>query len=104
MTDATGAPDEAGTPKSPDMGLPARLDMRRAFDIYVSGRDRTLAPSQKRDVVGGAVSEPFAEPPAVPPAHSETDGGVVDVPSELRFDRNAGTWRDRGGPTEEGAR
>lgn len=94
MTETTGA-SEAKAPQravSPDVGLPARLDMRRAFDIYVSGRNRTLGPAEKGAIVGGAVETPYAEPSAENPGPASVGQGV-SVPSELRFDRNAGTWR-----------
>ena len=92
MTDPTGVPRNALTP---DVGLPARLDMRRACEIYVYGRSRTLAPPEKGSAVAGTVAAPFAgasDAGQATPVNRET---VVSVPYELRFDRNAGTWRPR---------
>ena len=80
---------------APDVGLPVRLDMRRALDIYVFGRNRTLGPTEKGSAIPGTAAAPFADPPApgamTPPPVSAAG---VPVPGELRFDRNAGTWRD----------
>jgi hypothetical protein len=78
--------------------------MRRALDIYVFGRDRTLAPEQKSEVVGGEMSEPFTEPPKTASSGNRIDSAEVRVPTELSFERNAGTWRDRGSRSGEGAR
>ena len=80
---------------APDVGLPGRLDMRRAFDIYVFGRSRTLGPTEKGTLVGGTATLPFAEPAVqVPAAAPPIRVPSVPVPDELCFDRNAGTWRD----------
>ena len=62
---------------------------RRALDIYVAGRNRSLS-LQEKDL-------------AVRPARKPTGGRSipqaptfgVEVPEDLRFFRNAGTWRDR---------
>ena len=89
-----GNVDDSGVPKP---GLPTRIDVRRAFDVYVYGRNRTVGPDQK----GAAVSGSPASRPSASNAESQaSDGAVasvvrVSVPRELRFDRNAGTWRDR---------
>jgi hypothetical protein len=96
MTEANEPPRDAKGPARsvPDVGLPARLDMRRAFDIYISGRNRTLGPAEKRAMVGGSVETPYAAPSeANPDPASPQPGAAVSVPEELRFDRNAGTWR-----------
>ncbi len=85
------AADRSAVP--PDLGLPARLDMRRAFDIYVSGRGRTLGPGEKAALVGGAAGLPYAEPPAASPDPVSPYTARVPVPDELRFERGAGTWR-----------
>lgn len=97
MTGKSGASRESDAGKAdaaPEVRLPLRLDMRRAFDIYVSGRNRALGPGEKGSIVGGSVQTPYAEPAeeSVEPA-STGSGPTVSVPSELRFDRNAGTWR-----------
>ena len=102
----SGAPGEKiarTTVVAPDLGLPGRLDMRRAFDVYVFGRNRTMAPEEKGSVVGGATEVPFAVPSggelrASPPAISPPP---VPVRSELRYDRNAGTWRHSGVASKE---
>lgn len=97
MTESATSQDEMdrrAAVVAPDVGLPGRLDMRRAFDIYVFGRSRKLGPAEKGTVVGGtaelAFVEPMREPAAIPPIRHPG----VPVPNELRFDRNAGTWRD----------
>ena len=97
MTEMTGAlEDETArtTVVPPHMGLPGRLDMRRAFDIYVFGRNRALGPEEKGAVVGGAAEVLFAGPAggswASTPAIRRP---AVRVPDELRYDRGAGTWR-----------
>ncbi len=95
MTELGGRSGETGErrPSTPDVGLPARPDMRRAFDIYVAGRSRTLAPAEKSSIVGGVVDAPYAEPPAQDPDAPYVRGSGVSVPTVLRFDRGAGTWR-----------
>jgi hypothetical protein len=86
---------------APEVGIPGRLDMRRAFDIYVFGRSRKLGPAEKGSVVGGTAElpcvDPTQEPASIPPVRAPG----VPVPNELRFDRNAGTWRDGRGPSRE---
>jgi hypothetical protein len=78
--------------------------MRRAFDIYVFGRNRTLAPEQKSEVVGGEMSEPFTRPPVSGSPGTRVESAEVPVPAELSFERSAGTRRDRGSRSGEGAR
>ena len=94
MTETTRTPETkvGQTSVSPDVGLPARLDMRRAFDVYVAGRNRTLGPEEKGTMVGGSVETPFPGPSDDTPPDFPVARGV-SVPNELRFDRNAGTWR-----------
>jgi len=94
MTEATGTPETkvGETSVAPDVGLPARLDMKRALDVYVAGRNRTLGPEEKGTMVGGSVETSFPGPSAeTPPEFPAAQG--VSVPNELRFDRNPGTWR-----------
>lgn len=103
----TATPDGTGggaehRPLTPGVALPARMDMKRAFDIYVAGRNRTLGPEEKSGLAGGRADAPFAEPPASPVP--VVDGAKVAVPAELRYDRNAGTWRTPDGPSKGGAR
>lgn len=95
MTEATGTPEAKVDRASvaPDVGLPARLDMRRALDVYVAGRSRTLGPEEKGTMVGGLVETPLPGPPAETPRSEVPAAQGVSVPDELRFDRNAGTWR-----------
>lgn len=76
------------------VGLPQRPNIRRAFDAYVYGRSRNVPPQEKEAAVSReqAARGPWTVAPSpdpVPPA-------TVPVPErhELRYDRNAGTWRD----------
>jgi len=78
-------------PVMPDLGLPARVNMKRAYDIYVFGRNRTLGPAEKSRLIGGQAESPFGRPPISPVEPGEA--AQVSVPTRLRFDRNAGTWR-----------
>lgn len=75
------------------VGLPARLDLRRALDIYVWGRGRTLGPSEKEAVTGGTPTRPFPRPAGDPGTPASVR---VGVPQRLEFHRNAGTWRQSG--------
>ncbi len=97
MTELGGAPGETGKsrPSMPDVGLPARPDMRRALDIYVTGRDRTLAPAEKSSIVEGVKDVPYAEPPKRSSDAPPVSGPGVSVPTVLCFQRGAGKWRQR---------
>jgi len=93
----SGRNEDAGAAGAPKPGLPTRIDLRRAFDVYVYGRNRTLGPDQKGAAVSGSLAP---RTPASGDGPGANDGGVetparVPVPEQLRFDRNAGTWRDR---------
>jgi len=105
MTEMTGAPEgkmARATVVAPDVGLPRRLDYRRAFDIYVFGRNRALGPEEKGSVVGGSAEMRFAAPSEEISASAHAvSGPAVPVPSELRYDRNAGTWRHSGLASKE---
>jgi hypothetical protein len=108
MTETNDTPGEAiagAAAAVPGVGLPSRLNMKRAFDIYVSGRSRSLGPNEKAAVVGGHAETPFPQASA---ASSNQDpgvrGGKVNVPATLRFDRNAGTWRSLRDTPKGGAR
>ena len=106
MTKMNGAPGEKiarTTVVAPDLGLPGRLDMRRAFDVYVLGRNRTMAPEEKGSMVGGAAEVPFAVPAGGGPRASipAIRPPAVPVRSELRYDRNVGTWRHSGVASKE---
>ena len=95
MTESMGTPEAkvGHTVVAPSVGLPPRLDMRRALAIYVAGRSRTLGPDEKGAMVGGPVGTPLPGP-SVETARPEVPAeNGVSVPDELRFDRNAGTWR-----------
>lgn len=89
--------DAQSMPAPPDVSPPARIDVKRAFHVYVHGRSRNIDPHGKTTAVArlaalaGAPDESAAEGPARAAVH-------VSVPerSDLRYDRNAGTWRDRG--------
>ncbi len=76
------------------VALPVRPDMRRAFDVYVFGRNRTLGPDEK-----GAAVPSDQTPPALTAGGdaqlAAAQRGAVAVPERLRFDRNAGTWRSK---------
>jgi hypothetical protein len=80
---------------APRPGLPTRIDVKRAFDVYVYGRDRTLAPSQKGAAIEGRPSAPRFETEGAEQEERSMPPARVTVPRELRFDRSAGTWRDR---------
>lgn len=102
MTGSSREKTARTTVVAPDVGLPGRLDMRRAFDIYVFGRSRTMGPEEKGSVVGGTAEVPFAEPAEEISASAPAiRGPAVPVPSELRYDRNAGTWRHGGVASKE---
>ena len=102
MSETNATPGEkVARPSSaaPDVGLPARLDMKRAFDIYVSGRSRSLGPLEKGAVVGGQAGTPFRQASAqTPHGGPGSHASKVSVPAALRFDRNAGTWRSLQNP------
>ncbi len=79
--------------------------MRRAFDVYVWGRSRTLGPDEKAEAVGGA----RGKRPAVPQEGTAAlpSSGTrkrIAVPDELRFERSAGVWRLRGAEDPAGSR
>jgi len=95
--------DRRATVVAPEVGIPGRLDMRRAFDIYVFGRSRNLGPAEKGSVVGGTAGLPCVDPAQEPAAVPAIRAPGVPVPDELRFDRNAGTWRDGGDSSREEA-
>ena len=102
MTGSSREKTARTTVVAPDVGLPGRLDMRRAFDIYVFGRSRTMGPDEKGSVVGGTAEVPFAEPAdGISASATSIRGPAVPVPSELRYDRNAGTWRHGGVASKE---
>ena len=95
MTESKGTPDATvgQTVVAPDVGLPPRLDMRRALAVYVAGRNRTLGPDEKGAMVGGPVGTPLPGPSVETTAPQVPAVQGIPVPDELRFDRNAGTWR-----------
>lgn len=69
-------------------------DWRRALDIYVSGRNRALTIDEKRSAVGAEKSDAGSKSGSV---STTTDSPSIDisVPRDLKYFRNAGTWRDR---------
>jgi hypothetical protein len=90
---------------APDVGLPARLNMKRAFDVYVAGRSRSLGPLDKGALVGGQVETPFPQASAQDVRRDPVlQVSKVSVPAVLRFDRNAGTWRSLEDPPKGGSR
>jgi hypothetical protein len=108
MTETSGSPGEkiVGSPSpAPVVGLPARLNMRRAFDIYVSGRSRSLGPIEKEAVVGGHAGAPL---PQAAVEGSDLGPAIrasrISIPAELRFDRSAGKWRSFQNPPKGGSR
>ena len=102
MTGSSREKTARTTVVAPDVGLPGRLDMRRASDIYVFGRNRTMGPEEKGSVVGGSAEMRFAAPSEEISASAHAvSGPAVPVPSELRYDRNAGTWRHGGVASKE---
>ena len=106
MTESETTQDETdrrATVVAPEVGIPGRLDMRRAFDIYVFGRSRKLGPAEKGSAIGGTTELPSAEPAQEPDEIPPIRAPGVPVPNELRFDRNAGTWRDGQGSSREEA-
>ncbi len=88
MSGETGATSEI----VPDVAMPSRINMHRAFNTYVFGRSRKLAPLEKKAAVaetsGPSPSAEEGEPPLI-----RARPASVAVPEELRFHRNAGTWR-----------
>jgi len=107
MTDTAEVVGDAGMSDSkasaPDVGLPGRLDVRRALEIYVAGRNQTLSPEEKGNRARGTAQAPFASP-STGPERGEGVGGTtsIPVPRELRFDRHSGTWRGRPADQESG--
>ena len=88
MSGETGARNEV----VPDVAMPSRMNTHRAFNTYVFGRSRKLAPLEKK----AAVAETSGPPPSADdgePPLVEARPASVAVPEELRFHRNAGTWR-----------
>lgn len=76
------------------ISLPAGVNVRRAFDIYVAGRSRTLAPAEKTAAAREAAPEgQDRRTGTARQVAPELPQARVEVPRELRFDRNAGTWR-----------
>ena len=69
--------------------------MRRAFDLYVFGRSRTLGPDEKSAAVPTDETPPAATADGDAQLAVPAQRGTVAVPERLRFDRNAGTWRSR---------
>lgn len=65
---------------------------RRALDIYVAGRNRSLS-LQEKDLAVRREQQPSGGRSIL-----ESPSFGVAVPQELQFFRNAGTWRDRLGP------
>jgi hypothetical protein len=108
MTETSGSPGEkaVGSPSTaPVVGLPARLNLRRAFDIYVSGRSRSLGPGEKEAVAGGRAETPFPlEAVGGSDLGTVTQATRVSVPAALRFDRGAGKWRSFQSPPKGGSR
>jgi hypothetical protein len=77
------------------LALPVRPDMRRAFDLYVFGRSRTLGPDEKGAAIPGDGTPPATGPDGDGQLELPAQRGTVAVPERLRFDRNAGTWRSK---------
>ena len=69
-------------------------DWRRAFDIYVTGRNRALTTDEKRRSAGAGKSASVG-----PATTGATTTGIskfgVPIPQTLEYYRNAGSWRDR---------
>ena len=104
MTDMAGDAEMSDSKAiTPDVGLPGRLDLRRALAIYVAGRNRTLSPEEKAIQARGTAETPLALPSTGPERGEQTGGTTsISVPHQLRFDRNAGTWRRHPGVQESG--
>lgn len=83
-------------------GLPSRIDVRRAFEVYVYGRDRTLAPTQKREAVPERSTAEASGPDTLATVDHPALPVSVTVPLALRFDRSAGTWRKPLEPSDTG--
>ena len=94
-TMSAGAPDGPG----PQIALPARLDLRRALDIYVRGRSQTLGPAEKAAVADGGATRPLPRPSEKPTVPASVR---VGVPQRLQFHRGAGTWRQPGSVPKRG--
>ena len=64
---------------------------RRALELYVAGRNRSLSLQEKEASLGDA------RKPASGRSLAEPTAFGVEVPDTLQYSRNAGTWRDRFG-------
>jgi hypothetical protein len=88
--------DSDKRPSPPDVGLPAGVDVKRAFDLYVFGRNRNLDPREKVSAMDGDPSTKPDPPPAPKPVEPLPSTSVaVPERGDLRYHRSAGTWRDR---------
>lgn len=91
---AESAHGTGSRPSSPVVKVPGRIDVRRAFDVYVWGRSRTLGPDAKQAAVDDAPDgSDGALGVAIPPPEGARRS--VSVPEELSFERGAGVWRSR---------
>jgi hypothetical protein len=94
---------EPTRPEPPEVGLPTRIDTRRALVIYVDGRTRTLDPTRKNAAAGGPATLPYVVPDGAPAAEeSMIPRSSVPVPGRLRFHRGAGKWRENAEPAAGG--
>lgn len=84
-------------------------DWRSAFDVYVAGRNRGVTIEQKFAMAELAPILAGTDGSAPPQAASAEIAGAakptfgVEVPADLTFHRNAGTWTSRL-PGSSGAR
>ncbi|MFQ5888428.1 MAG: hypothetical protein ACE5JR_00095 [Gemmatimonadota bacterium] len=77
---------------------PCRIDLRRAFDIYVRGRSRNTDPEEKARRVSSPVDPPDAGAAALESGVRPPARFGVPIPERLDFHRGAGTWRERLAP------
>lgn len=69
-------------------------DWRRAFDMYVAGRNRAVSLDEKRSVVRPDLTDAESTSDSASLIPVSTIYGI-SVPRTLEYYRNAGTWRDR---------
>ncbi len=74
-------------------------DWRRALDVYVTGRNRSLTTEEKQQAARAGMPEAANTASSRATTSGTTTSGTstfgVPIPQILDYYRNAGTWRDR---------